>query len=272
MARRDDTRPTRFEAWLEARSPGYRFGYVLVLLLMTYIVMAAGPPDDWARMTTVLLQWLTLMAALLAARVGRRLFRIAAVVGLIALLSAITSVVISTSTGPTGIFFFFNVLLVGVAPVVIANSLYRRGTVDVHTVAGAICIYVLIGMMFSFAYAAIDAVDSGDFFAQTHHATLPNFLYFSFITQTTVGYGDYTAAGDLGRALASLEALVGQLYLVTVIAVLVSRMAGAPRRATEQAAAQVAAGPPTTEPPGAVTPGADAGGDARSSEAEAGGP
>ena len=105
-----------------------------------------------------------------------------------------------------------------------------------HTVAGAVCIYVLIGMMFAFAYAAIDAIDGQDFFVQTSHATLPNFLYFSFITQTTVGYGDYTAAGNLGRALASLEALVGQLYLVTVIAVLVSRMAEQSRPTPDGAA------------------------------------
>ncbi len=156
---RADIRPTRFEAWLEERSPGYRFGYVLVLLLCTYIVMAAGPPDDWARVTTVALQWLTLMAALLAARVGRRLFRIAGIVGSIALVSAIASIVISDSTDPTGIYFALNVLLVGAAPIVIASSLYRRRTVDVHTVAGAVCIYVLLGMMFSFAYAAIDAID-----------------------------------------------------------------------------------------------------------------
>ena len=119
MAARD-IRPTRFEAWLEERSPGYRFGYVLVLLLMTYVVMAAGPPDDWARTTTVALQWLTLMAALLAARVGRRLFRIAAIVGIVAVLSAIASVFVTDSTDPTGIFFALNVLLVGAAPIVIA--------------------------------------------------------------------------------------------------------------------------------------------------------
>jgi len=49
-------------------------------------------------------------------------------------------------------------------------------------------------------------------------------LYFSFVTLATLGYGDYTPAGSLGRTLAIVEALFGQLYLVTVIAVLVSRM------------------------------------------------
>ena len=229
MSRRDDTKPSRFETWLEERSPGYRFGYVLFLLLVTYVFMSAGPPDAWARLTTVLLEWFTLMAALLAARDGRKLFRIAAVVGLIAFLSAAASLFVVSGTDPTGIFFGLNVLLVGAAPIAIASSLYRRRTVDIHTVAGAICVYVLLGMMFAFTYAAIDAIGQGNFFVQTSHATLPNFLYFSFITQTTVGYGDYTAAGNLGRALASLEALIGQLYLVTVVAVLVSRMASQSR-------------------------------------------
>jgi hypothetical protein len=79
-------------------------------------------------------------------------------------------------------------------------------------------------MLFAFLYAAIDALSSGPFFVQTSHPTTPDFLYFSYITQTTVGYGDFTASGDLGRALAVVEAMFGQLYLVTVIAVLVSRL------------------------------------------------
>jgi len=238
VRRRDDTTPTRFESWLEEHSPGYRFGGVLFLLLVTYVFMSAGPPDAWARLVTVLLEWITLMAALLAARVGRKLFRIAAVVGLVAFVSAAASLIVVSGSDPTGIFFGLNVLLVGAAPIAIATSLYRRRTVDIHTVAGAVCIYVLLAMMFAFVYAAIDAIGDGNFFVQTSHATLPNFLYFSFITQTTVGYGDYTAAGNGGRALASLEALIGQLYLVTVVAVLVSRMASqAPRIDVKDAAA-----------------------------------
>ncbi|MFN8028566.1 MAG: potassium channel family protein [Acidimicrobiia bacterium] len=232
MRAHDDPKPTRIEAWLEARSPGYQFGYVLVLLLLTYGVMAAGPPDNWARLLTVLLEWFTLMAALLASRVGRRLFRLAAWVGIIAFFSAALSLVVTSGTDPTGIFFGLNVLLCGAAPIAIGSSLYKRRVVDLHTVAGAICIYVLLGMMFSFFFAAIDAVEHGDFFVQTSHATLPNFLYFSFVTLTTTGYGDYTAAGDVGRAFATLEALMGQLYLVTVVAVLVSRMASQTPRIT----------------------------------------
>jgi hypothetical protein len=220
------SKPSSVERWLEDHSPGYRYGTVLILLAATFVVMAAGPPDGITRVTTVFLQGLTLLAALLASRVSRRLLRGAAVVVTISLLGAIASVAISTSHDPTGAFFLLNVLLVATAPVVIGRALWKRQIVDIHTVLGAVCIYVLLGMMFAFVYAAIDGIASAPFFVQTAHATTPDFLYFSFITQTTVGYGDFTAAADLGRALSVLEALIGQLYLVTIIAVLVSRLSG----------------------------------------------
>ena len=60
MAYGDRSKPSRVEAWLEERMPGYRFGGVLVLLALTFIVMAAGPPDAWTRVITVFLQGLTL--------------------------------------------------------------------------------------------------------------------------------------------------------------------------------------------------------------------
>lgn len=217
-------RPSSIETWLERHSPGYQYGYVLALLAMTFVVMAAGPPDGWTRITTVLLQGLTLLAALLASRVRRVFFRFAAVVSLVSLVAAVASVAIDNGRNPSGGFYLLNVLLVATVPWVIARALWRRKLIDVRTVLGAVCIYVLLGMLYAFLYAAIDALSSGPFFVQTAHATTPDFLYFSYITQTTVGYGDFTAKGDLGRALAVLEAMGGQLYLVTIIAVLVSRL------------------------------------------------
>jgi hypothetical protein len=133
------------------------------------------------------------------------------------------------SRARTGWFFALNVLLVGAAPVAIGLALYRRPVVDIRTVLGSICVYLLIGIMFAFTFAAIGNLGSQPFFVQTNEPHLSIYLYFSFVTQTTVGYGDYTAATNLGRTLATSEALLGQLYLVTVIAVLVSRMASSNR-------------------------------------------
>jgi hypothetical protein len=222
--RRHRGEPTRIEAWLERRVPPYRFGVVFLLLITTYVVMAASPSNRTARVITVVLEGLTLLATLVAARVGRVLFRVATFVVLGAVVAAVASLAWSTSTSVTGWFFAVNVLLVGAAPLAIARSLYRRPVIDARTVLGAICIYLLIGIMYAFLYAAIEGIGSDPFFVQTDAPEIQIFLYFSFVTQTTVGYGDYTAAGDLGRTLATTEALLGQIYLVTVVAVLVSRM------------------------------------------------
>jgi hypothetical protein len=151
----------------------------------------------------------------------------------------------STSDAARGIDFVLNAVVVGIAPVVIIRSLILRRVVDVQTVLGAICVYVLIGMLFAFVYGAISAFSSHQFFAQTSKTTTSDLLYFSFITLCTVGYGDLTAATNVGRSGAVLEALTGQLYLVTIISVLVSRLAaGMIRQAPET---PVSSG--STEPP-----------------------
>jgi drug/metabolite transporter (DMT)-like permease len=224
---KDTTKPHPIELWLEGKLPGYRFGLVLLLLLATFVFMACGVTAPWARAVTVGLQGLTLLAALRASQVHRRLIRAAALVALVAFLSAIASLAFDATSASTGAFFLLSMLMVAAAPVVIARALWQRPVVDMHTVLGAICIYVLVGMLFSFLFAAIGYFGDQPFFVQTSDATTADYLYFAFITMTTVGYGDYTAAGGLGRSMASIEALVGQLYLVTVVASVVSRMARA---------------------------------------------
>ena len=134
MSHVPDAKPTRAETWLDAHFHGYRYGWVLVLLSITFVFMAVGSPDAWARVITVLLQGLTLLAALVASRANRRLFRIAALVVLITSVSSIVSLVVSDSEAPTGVYFALNVLLVAATPIVIGRALYRRQIVDVHTV------------------------------------------------------------------------------------------------------------------------------------------
>jgi hypothetical protein len=206
------------------REPGYRFGLVLLLLFVTFVFMASGASGGWVRVVSVGLQGLTLLAALLASDVKPRLVRVAAIVVIVAFVAAIASLFVTSSTEGDGAFFALSALLVGAAPIAIVRSMWRRQVVDLRTVLAAICIYVLIGMLAAFAFGAIGALGSGPFFAQTKHASIADYLYFSFATITTVGYGDLTAAGGLGRACSVFEALVGQLYLVTVLALLVSNL------------------------------------------------
>jgi hypothetical protein len=102
------------------------------------------------------------------------------------------------------------------------------GVVELPTLSGVLAIYLLVGMFYSFLYAAIEAAEDGAFFAETADPERSDFLYFSFITQSTTGYGDLTPAADLGRMLAVTEALFGQIYLVTIVALIVANLR--PRR------------------------------------------
>ena len=104
------------------------------------------------------------------------------------------------------------------------RSVRRHGAVTLEAVLGGLCLYILVGMFFAFVFGAVDNLGGEPFFASGVEATPPRCSYFSFSTLTTVGFGDLTARSDFGRTLAVLEALVGSLYLVTVVSVGVSNL------------------------------------------------
>ena len=83
----------------------------------------------------------------------------------------------------------------------VALGIVDQGEANVQAVTGAICIYVLIGLLFVFLYGVLAVLGSGNFFAQGTDGTRSLRLYFSFVTLATLGYGDYTPAGELGRTL-----------------------------------------------------------------------
>ena len=121
-----------------------------------------------------------------------------------------------------------NAALVALGPPAIAVGIVRdlrvSGQVRVQAVMGVLAFYLLVGMLFAFTYGAVDQFGGDPFFAGGQEATASHFLYFSFITLTTVGYGDFTARSDLGHTLAVFEALLGQIYLVTVVSLIVSNL------------------------------------------------
>ena len=200
----------------------YRFGLVLVLLLATFVILMVGSTSPWMRPVTVALTGTTRVAALCAPNASTGLRRVAAIVSVTAFVTAVATVGLDRSGD--GIAALLGAALVVLAPVAIARSVVRRGLVDLQTVLAALTIYVLLGMLWAFVYGALGGFGTSPFFAQPVTPTSADYLYFSFITQTTVGYGDLSAAANAGRACAVLEALIGQLYLVTVVAVVVSRL------------------------------------------------
>jgi hypothetical protein len=214
----------------ELWSPGTRiarlrashsYGVVLALIVATFVFMVAAPDDDVARDVLAVIESSMLAAALWASGLGWR----RPVVGLIALTIVVAAVQFAGG-GPrvTGLVASLNVILVATTIWVIALGVVDQREVNRQSISGAVCAYLLIGLLFAFLYTSVAAFGSGNFFAQGTDGTPAIRIYFSYVTLATLGYGDYTAATSLGQSLAVAEALLGQLYLVTVVAVLVGRL------------------------------------------------
>jgi Ion channel len=214
---------------MRTKTVGY--GVVLLLTIASIALALSVSTSDATRFATIVLQAATLVAAVRTADV-RGGTRLAAIVAVLVVIVAAVGWAIGGDVPPTPA-AIVNGLLVGVAPVAIARGLLRdlreqRG-VTISTLAGVLAVYLLAGMFFSFLYGVVGAIDPDRLFTELADSTREDQLYFSFVTLCTVGYGDLTPVGGWARGIAVTEMLVGQIYLVTIVSLIVSNL-GARRR------------------------------------------
>jgi Ion channel len=208
-------------------SRGRRYGLVLGLVVASTVFQLVVTSENGPRFVVIALQAATLVAAVRTARVRRVGVRLAAAVAALAVLASLGTW-IATGEIPYSFAAVVGLLLVAVAPPVLAagmvNELRATREVSLHTLAGVLAIYLLIGMFFAFTYGVIDAVDASALFAGRAGSTSAERLYFSFVTLSTVGYGDFAPGSDGSRALAVSEMLIGQIYLVTIVSLIVANL------------------------------------------------
>jgi Ion channel len=205
---------------------------LLLALGVTFFFEGVAQPGRVQRVLATVLIGVTLMLALYAAEISARLMRLAAGVALVVVVGVTVASLAGVGATGQGIAAIANGLLVALAPLAVVRGVLRNlratGAVTVTTVAGVLCLYLLIGLLFAFTYSAIQNLGGNPFFANGDPATSARAVYFSFVTMTTVGYGDFTARTNLGHTVAVSEALIGQIYLVTVVATIIGRLV--PRR------------------------------------------
>ncbi len=127
-----------------------------------------------------------------------------------------------------GVVFASTCLVVAAAALTYSlRRIVRREPITADKVCAALTAYLLIGYGFAMGFALINTLFSEPFFAQEGEGSPNDFIYFSLITLTTVGYGDLTARSEETRLIASIEAVTGQLFLVSVVAILVGRLVAA---------------------------------------------
>jgi len=217
--------------------PEHRYGLLLVATIALLGVQGIVQPSPVQEVVVTALAGSTLVLASRAAGLSGRIIMYAAI---LAATVIVVSAVRATSGGISdGTVAVMNAAVVALGPPAIVGGVVRdlrsTGQVRVQAVMGVLSLYILFGMFFAFLYGAIDRLGGDPFFANGDTATTSNCLYFSFTTLTTVGYGDFVARTDTGHTFAIFEALVGQIYLVTVVSLIVSNLGRGRMRRSEEA-------------------------------------
>ena len=203
-----------------------RYGLLFLATGASVAVQGVANPGGVQQVVVTALAGGTLVLAFHAAGLAPRFTR--AVIAFAAA-AVVVAIVRATAGGiGEGAARAVNAALVALGPPAVTIGLLRelRATQEVRleAVFGVLCLYVLIGMTFGFVYGAIDNLGGDPFFAGGAPASVSHCLYFSLTTLATVGYGDFVARSNLGHTLAVSEALIGQIYLVTVVSLIVSNL------------------------------------------------
>ena len=205
---------------------GYRFLlFSLVLILLAYPVIsqyAAG------RFILDVFVSLLLLSSLMAAVKTRRSLRIGLFLVVIIVISQWAETV---TDAPALIFFSFvasTMFWIYVIVEILVDIFLHRKSVTSDMIFGALSVYLLIGIVFAFAFMIVETLAPGSFDGLTFSMTgddpreVHRFMYFSFVTITTLGYGDLLPILPAARALAYMEAILGQIYLTVLVARLVA--------------------------------------------------
>ena len=214
LSREPGERWTRF-----ASRVANAFGLVLLLVVGIYVLASLVAYSGWGAVALAAVTGACATLALVSSDARASLTRWSATLAAIAVGLALISAIAGGST-LAGISALIQVLLLVYASGAMLGAVLREHEVNFRTILGAISVYVLLGILFTYLYLAVDKLQGGLFFGQPTETG--DYVFFSITTLSTTGYGNLVPAGQPGRMFSGLEMLVGQIFLVTLIAGLVS--------------------------------------------------
>lgn len=198
------------------------YASLLVLLLANFFLLELVDDARWGALGSTLISAIALVVAISDPDAGHTVSRRQALT-IAACVALAPVVLLVNSASLIGLTYLLPVVLLVTAtlPVTISRVLKHR-RITYETVLGALCAYVLVGLFFAFVYLAVAELRDGPFFAQPGPHPQSEYLYFSFVALTTLGFGDLSPSVGLPQALTVLEALMGQIFLVTLVSRLVT--------------------------------------------------
>lgn len=199
------------------------FGLLLALLVVDYMLLAFVSVTPWFELAVSVPISLTLLLALHTSHAHRRAIYVGVFAVVAALVTGVVNLIIGGHRLNGWVIVLISLLLI-MAPYFILKRILGHSRVGIETILGAICVYIIIGLFFTLLYLGISKASppGNPFLAQSGPHSPSDFEYFSFITLTTVGYGDLTPLSKVARMTVVLEAMLGQIFLVTLVARLVS--------------------------------------------------
>ena len=192
------------------------------MLIVTVFFTVSAPNEPWAWLATTATLATTLTTAMLASGAHMRWVRTG--IALAATGFVMSTVLAITQEDARRYLSVASLLLTLLAAGAIIRRVRSHSEISMLTILAAVCIYVLLGMSFAFVFECVGEFGSRPFFTAHEAGTRSDYTYFSFVTMATVGYGDLTAEGGLGREVSLSEGLMGQIYLVTTVAALVGNL------------------------------------------------
>ena len=214
LSRRPGERWTRF-----ATRIANAYGLVLLLVVTIYALGSLVYFRGWGAVALTAATAACTTVALVSSEARPPLPRVSIGIGSVAVALALVSA-LGAPGKLLGIVALVQVALLAVAAGEILGTVLQEHEVNFRTILGAISVYVMLGILFTWIYVAVDKFQPGLFFGQP--LEVGDFVFFSITTLTTTGYGNLVPAAQPGRMLSGLEMLIGQIFLVTLIAGLVS--------------------------------------------------
>jgi hypothetical protein len=197
------------------------FGLVLLLVFSTFVAMSLIPFRGIGAVAITLLATLSATVALATARAEHRLIVWGSRLAVIAVLAAIAGAAAWARWG-LAISALLQALLLLAGTFAVLRAVVTEDKVGFRTILGAVSVYISLGLLFTFLFVAVEKIQHQPFFGARTHVETGDFPFFSMTTLTTTGYGNLVPAGQPGKMFAVLEMLLGQVFLVTLIARLVS--------------------------------------------------
>ncbi len=201
----------------------YFYQYRFEILLVTLIVFLVLPSTLDSPKLQSILRTILLLVGL---NVMQKMHRTFLIIALLAFLAAVSDWLSGDDSAGTSKLIAFILMMVFFITITyeLFSQIIKSKEIKLNIIIAAFNGYLLLGLIFSFLYTLIEAFHPGSIKGLSPGIQgLPDILYFSYITQLTIGYGDILPVAQLAKKITILQGLVGQFYLVVIMAILVGK-------------------------------------------------